>query len=176
MPNNDCSHNTSTLLQSLLRTTFRVTGMPIEQELLGAVLHAGGAVIDAVDPIITATDFHESVHQTLYSSFVDAHSKGRAITPTLAIAALGAHGGLELQEDTTNINFQMEMRAMHRATLQARHRATQGPPKGQKQRNIRNLRKKIRARALKTLPSLSSGIRPIRRRLIGRMRSVASTV
>jgi replicative DNA helicase len=73
----------------------------VEQEILGAILHAGGVVIDAVDRIITATDFHEPVHKKLYAGFVDAHSKGRAITLTLAIAALGADGRMELMEGVT---------------------------------------------------------------------------
>jgi replicative DNA helicase len=73
----------------------------IEQELLGAILHVGGAVIDAIDPIITAADFYELAHQTLYTSFADAHSQGRAINLTLAIAALGADGGVALSEGVT---------------------------------------------------------------------------
>ena len=68
----------------------------VEQELLGAILHGGGAVIDRIDSIIAATDFHEPVHQALYASFISAHSKGRAITVTLAIAALGAEGDIDL--------------------------------------------------------------------------------
>jgi replicative DNA helicase len=73
----------------------------IEQELLGAILNHGGAVIDAIDPIISVADFHEPVHRTLYASFVDAHAKGRGIALTLAIAALGADAGVELLEGVT---------------------------------------------------------------------------
>jgi replicative DNA helicase len=73
----------------------------VEQELLGAILHGGGAVIDRIDRIIAATDFHEPVHQALYASFISAHSKGRAITVTLAIAALGAEGDIDLVAGVT---------------------------------------------------------------------------
>lgn len=68
----------------------------IEQELLGAILVKGGHVIDQIDRIVTADDFHEPVHQALFRAFQEAHENGRPINPTLASAALGTASGTEL--------------------------------------------------------------------------------
>lgn len=67
----------------------------VEQELLGAIL-ANGEALDMAARYIEAADFFEPVHRELYSAFANARGAGRAITLTLANAALGALGNAEI--------------------------------------------------------------------------------
>jgi replicative DNA helicase len=73
----------------------------IEQELLGAILILGGTVLDAIDSIIVPADFYESIHQTLFAHFSEAHAKGKAIHISLAIGALGSDASIPLVNGVT---------------------------------------------------------------------------
>ena len=60
-----------------------------EQALLGAILNSAGAAFDVAECHVAADDFYEPIHKLLFEQFATARASGRAITLTLATAALG---------------------------------------------------------------------------------------
>src|SRR5450830_954349 len=72
----------------------------VEQELLGAILNNNEAC-DIASQFIEADDFSEPIHRNLFASFVAARNGGRAITITLAKAALGGDAKIELMPGYT---------------------------------------------------------------------------
>jgi hypothetical protein len=72
----------------------------VEQELLGAILNNNEAC-DLAARFIEADDFAEPIHRNLFASFAAARNEGRAITITLAKAALGGDAKIELMPGCT---------------------------------------------------------------------------
>lgn len=69
-----------------------LSSVDTEQALLGAILISNGYVLNRIDGLVTADDFAEGVHSLLFSTFLAAHSEGRAVDVALTKAALGKVG------------------------------------------------------------------------------------